>query len=200
MDCRRTGLLLLVAAATATASEPSATEDAIGSVQVFLTPDEARARAFPQAVRFDTLTIQLPTHTQGRLLDRGLGAFADDSVAVYIARDSAAAPVGYAIIGEEIGKYRPITFLVAVDLHLQVSSVAILVYRESRGGEVRRQRFLRQYRGKDGTDPIRINRDIINITGATLSVRALNKGVRKSLLLLEAMLDRPIAVTASPEP
>ena len=67
--------------------------------------------------------------------------------------------------------------------------MAILVYRESRGGEVRRQRFLRQYRGKDGRDPIRINRDIINITGATMSVRALNTGVRKSLSLLEETFD-----------
>ena len=181
-------LTVLLSAATAFgAAEPSAEQ--IGSVQVFLTPEQARAGAFPQAGHFDERMIAVSPMLETKLRERGLLPFAGDSVAVYIAHDSTGVPVGYATIGEEIGKYRPLTFLVATNLQLQVTSVAILVYRESRGGEVRRQRFLRQYRGKDGEDPIRINRDIINITGATLSVRALNVGVRKSLLLLDEEFD-----------
>ena len=178
---------MLVAAATAS-TEP--TPEQIGQIRVYLSPDEALERAYPEAIRFDTHLLAVTDTLQERLHEQGIRGFAGDSVAVYIARDSADTPLGYAAIGEEIGKYRPITFLVAVDLQLQVSSVAILVYRESRGAEVRRQRFLRQYRGKDGDDPIRINRDIINITGATLSVRALNVGVRKSLFFLEAAFDQ----------
>ena len=73
----------------------------------------------------------------------------------------------------------------------KIGGAAILVYRESRGGEVRRSRFLRQYRGKSSADPIRINRDIINITGATLSVRALNTGIKKQLVLVEAFYGQP---------
>ena len=152
---------MLVAAATASA-EP--TPEQIGQMRVYLSPDEALERAYPGAIRFDTHLLAVTDTLQERLHEQGIRGFAGDSVAVYIARDSTDTPLGYAAIGEEIGKYRPITFLVAVDLQLQVSSVAILVYRESRGAEVRRQRFLRQYRGKDGDDPIRINRDIINIT------------------------------------
>ena len=60
-----------------------------------------------------------------------------------------------------------------------------------RKSEVRRSRFLRQYRGKSSADPIRINRDIINITGATLSVRALNTGIKKQLVLVEAFYGQP---------
>ena len=176
-----------IAFGAAEPSEPSAEQ--IGSVRVYLTPEQARAGAFVQAANFDERMIAVSPMLQTKLRERGVRPFVGDSVAVYIAHDSTGAPVGYAIIGEEIGKYRPLTFLVATNLQLQVTSVAILVYRESRGGEVRRRRFLRQYRGKDGEDPIRINRDIINITGATLSVRALNTGVRKSLLLLEEAFD-----------
>ena len=98
----------------------------------------------------------------------------------------------YAALTEEVGKYRPITFMVGVGTDLSIQEVAVLVYRESRGGEVRRTRFLRQYRGKDGEDPIRIDRDIINITGATLSVRALNYGVRKTLALTELIYRDPL--------
>ena len=113
--------------------------------------------------------------------------FADDSLQVYIAYDRADQVLGRAVVSDEIGKYRPITFMVGLDGDFAVTGAAILVCRESRGGEVRRGRFLRQYRGKSANDPIRINRDIINITGATMSVRALNFGVRKVILLTEGL-------------
>lgn len=89
--------------------------------------------------------------------------------------------LGYAMVLDERGKYRPITFMVAVGPDLAVRGVEVLVYREDRGGEVRQPRFLDQYRDKDSSDPIRTHRDIVNITGATISVRALNDGVRRAL-------------------
>ncbi|HKJ66857.1 MAG TPA: FMN-binding protein, partial [bacterium] len=94
----------------------------------------------------------------------------DSSVIVHrIYRDNTL--LGYGVITNEYGKYRPITILVGVKPDISVQGVRILVYRENRGGEVRRKRFLHQYRNKTLTDPIRINRDIINISGATISVR-----------------------------
>jgi hypothetical protein len=80
--------------------------------------------------------------------------------------------------------------MVGTDTGLAVRNVEILVYRESRGGEVRRTRFLRQYRGKTGDDPIRTNRDILNIAGATLSVTALNHGVKRVLATLSLLAER----------
>ncbi|MEZ4647888.1 MAG: FMN-binding protein [Candidatus Eisenbacteria bacterium] len=105
-------------------------------------------------------------------------------------RAESGALLGYALVDEEVGKYRPITFLVGTDADLSVKGVEVLVYRESRGGEVQKARFLRQYRGKVADDPIRINKDILNIAGATLSVRALNLGVRRVLVSLEMLSER----------
>lgn len=173
-------LCLLSAGTPGQAAEADAQQ--IGSVQVFLTVEQALARAFPRAAHFDIESV---------------ASLADDSARVYIARDSTATLQGYAVVDEEVGKYRPITFLVAADERLRVKDVAILVYRESRGGEVRRQRFLRQYRGKQVDDPIRLNRDIINVTGATLSVRALNTGVRRSLRLLQSAYGETADVSES---
>ena len=68
---------------------------------------------------------------------------------------------------------------------MKVESVHVMVFRESRGGEVRRRRFLAQYDGKSLRSPIRINRDIVGVTGATLSVRAMNAGVKKSLAVVQ---------------
>jgi FAD:protein FMN transferase len=74
--------------------------------------------------------------------------------------------------------------LIGVDTAHRVAGVQILVYREPRGGEVSREYFLRQYRGKSVGDPIRMNRDIINISGATISVQSVNTAVKKTLALV----------------
>lgn len=161
----------------------------IGDVQVYLTPAEALGEIFPGAAAVDTVTALL-TPEEARDLHRRLGAAVpSDTVTVLAPRDGDGARLGYAVVAEEIGKYRPITFLVGTGPDLRVRDVEVLVYRESRGGEVRRERFLHQYRGKGADDPVRTNRDILNVAGATLSVNALNHGVKRvlaTLALLEA--------------
>lgn len=113
-----------------------------------------------------------------------------DSLVVKLPRDDSGRLLGYAVLVEEVGKYRPITFLVGTTTDLEVVGVEVLVYRESRGGEVQKARFLRQYRGKTVDDPIRVNRDILNIAGATLSVRAMNRGVQRTLASLDVLLEK----------
>jgi Na+-translocating ferredoxin:NAD+ oxidoreductase RnfG subunit len=159
-------------------------DDAATPIRVYYTADEARHKIFPEAVRFELETHFIPR--QAKLdLEGQLGrSFAEDSLKVYLAYD-ADNLAGYAVVSNEIGKYQPITFMVGVTVDFRVQGAAILIYRESRGAEVRRTRFLKQYRDKTSRDPIRINRDIVNITGATLSVRALNFGVRKLLAITE---------------
>ncbi len=165
--------------------------DEIGTVQVYLSPAEGRAKIFPQAVRFEREVHFLPPAAKVELVEELGRAFAEDSLAVDLAYGKDGALLGYAIVLEEVGKFRPITFIVGVDRHFAVCGAAVLVYRESRGGQVRQPRFLRQYMGKDLGDPIRINRDIINISGATLSVRSLNFGVRKVLALADYFYRAP---------
>ena len=74
----------------------------------------------------------------------------------------------------EIGKEMPITIGVVIDQH-KISSVKILAYRESRGGEVRYPAYMAQYQGAGLTDEHKLDRSIDGITGATLSVWAVNK-------------------------
>src|SRR5258708_2527204 len=77
--------------------------------------------------------------------------------------------VGYAVIVEEIGKHRPITFVVGVRPDGKVSDVAVMSYREAYGGEVKSKRFLVQYQAKSIADGMQPPNDLQNIAGATLS-------------------------------
>lgn len=170
----RAGVLLALAAVCIAPTPASAQE-------VLLTPAQALREIFPEGARTTHETLPLTTAVREQLA-RQLGRrIYEDRVEVTRVLDARGALLGYAVVTEEIGKYRPITFMVGVTPQLTVRDVAVLVYRESRGGEVKRKRFLSQYRGKDVRDPIDVNRDIINISGATISVRSLNAGVKRVL-------------------
>ena len=178
-------LTAIGALGSASAQAPSAVE--IGPIQVYMTAEEAQAKIFPTlaSTRLEVKDVSTALKEQA---EAQLGRrFAEDSLRVHLLYDAADRLLGYAMVTEEIGKYRPITFMVGVDPQFKIEGAAVLIYRESRGGEVRRSRFLRQYRGKSSADPIRINRDIVNISGATMSVQALNFSVRKLLYLTQAL-------------
>ena len=92
---------------------------------------------------------------------------------------------GYAIITEEIGKFHPYTFIVSVDLNGKINKIAILVYRKAEDRRLRRRDSFTSLKGKSLKNKIRINRDIINISGATMSVVTMCKGVKKILAVID---------------
>lgn len=83
-------------------------------------------------------------------------------------------------IFDEVGKEEPITagFVVSDG---KIVQVRVLTYRESRGGEVRYPAFLKQYQGAGLKADQHLNRNIDGISGATLSVNAMNRMARLAL-------------------
>jgi len=106
---------------------------------------------------------------------------AADTVRLQYGVDQEGRLIGAYRIASEVGKFHPFEFLVGLDSTLRVRDIVVLNYRESRGGDVRRARFTRQFRGKSVESPVRLNRDILGISGATLSSIAVNRGVKKTL-------------------
>ncbi len=83
---------------------------------------------------------------------------------------------------EEIGKEQPITTGIVV-ADGRIERLHVLIYRESRGWEVRYPVFTDQFEGATLTGDLRLDRHIDGISGATLSVRALTRLARLALLL-----------------
>lgn len=156
-----------------------------GAVHEFLTVEEALHEVFPQSANYVQDEITLDADALYRVEEALHRKLDGSTYGVTLCYDSAGRFLGYAMISDEIGKYRPITYIVGVDPDFTVRKVAVMVYREDRGGEVKTPRFLYQFRGKSADDPIRVNRDIVNISGATISVRAISSGVKKVLLLVD---------------
>jgi len=123
------------------------------------------ARVFGAEIRIDTLRV--------------------DTVAV-LRVSRADSLLGFAEVGNVLGKDQPITFLVAIDPADRLKDVDILVYREPYGGEVAYEPWRRQFRGKTVSDSLRVGRGIRSISGATISVHAVTAGVNRILADLTA--------------
>ncbi len=83
---------------------------------------------------------------------------------------------------EEIGKELPITSGIVVNKG-EIELIKVLIFRESRGWEIRYPFFTNQFKQAKITKSYQLSQHIDGITGATLSVRALKKLARLSLYL-----------------
>jgi hypothetical protein len=179
----RVGILLVLAALVVPAAPVR------GQEGVFLTEEAAPGAVFPDADRFERRDVESTPALREKMaarLDGARPSLWEERYAVFAASRGTSA-LGRAVVVEEIGKHRPITFVVGLKPDGSVQDVAVMAYREAYGGEVRTSRFLRQYRGKAAADPLRNGEDIKNIAGATLSVDAACRAVRKAQALAAAL-------------
>ena len=83
---------------------------------------------------------------------------------------------------EEIGRDKPITVGVVVK-EKKIEQINVLIFRESRGWEVKYPFFTDQYKQAGLAKENQLDRKIDGISGATLSVNALTKVARLALYL-----------------
>lgn len=99
-----------------------------------------------------------------------------------------AADGGWLVVDEVVGKHEMITYAVALKPDGTVRRVEILEYRESYGYEVAEDKWLAQFIGKGQDAPLKLGKDVENISGATLSSKHVADGVRRVLALYGQVL------------
>ena len=166
------------------------TEQEMSMAEVFLTEEAAVKLTFPKSERIKKELLRVPADKKMAIEERIGWKFPEDAFEVYIGETGAQVD-GYALVQQTIGKHKPMTYMVGVDAHGRVSNVELLVFREARGSEVRTKRFNVQYEGKTVLDPVRINKDVINISGATMSVRSMTAGIKRVLVLVDEFYLKP---------
>jgi len=124
----------------------------------YLSIEEAQKQAFPQATRF--------TEVQAGRVWKAEGA---------------GRVAGFFVFDRVVGKHLYIDYAVALSPAGAVQRVEIMEYRESYGGEIRSPSWLAQFVGKTAGSALRINGDIRNISGATLSSTHVTEGVKRIL-------------------
>lgn len=156
----------------------------------FMSEEEAVKLMLPKSRRIRKETIRLSSDKK-ELIEQRIGwKFPEQEFELYIGQTGDKID-GYAVLHNTIGKYKHMTYMVGVDATGSCTDVELLVFRDAKGSEVGRKRFNSQYDGKTVSDPIRINKDIINISGATMSVRSMSAGVKRALVLVDEFYLKP---------
>ena len=145
---------------------------------------ESLRKMFGDSVTIAPAVVNLTREEQQSIFERGRSRWTSDSIVIYrcfVGLDT----VGYGFVDNVKGKTQFITYLVAVQAKGVVQDIDVLAYRESYGGEIAYESFRKQFRQKTAADKLQPGRDIKNISGATISVRAITDGVRKIIATFE---------------
>ena len=94
------------------------------------------------------------------------------------------------IVDEVVGKHEMITYAIGINADGSVKQIEILEYRESYGHEVAQTEWLNQFVGKTAESTMKLNKDVKNISGATLSAKHLTDGVKRVLVMYELALKK----------
>lgn len=180
----RRGLGLLVALALSLVVADASAQE------TYFTPRALLAEFFPRSQLVTYKKFEL-TADQKTRVERKLGyALPKNAYTFYIAKSGETID-GYAILDEEPGQHLPITYGVKMSPRGTVERHEIMVYRERYGDEVRDSRFREQFVGKSAADPLRPGEEVVAVSGATISSRAMALGVRRCLVLLDELVIRP---------
>jgi hypothetical protein len=166
------------------------TDQEMTIAEAFMSEEEGVKIMLPKSEHIRKDVIKLSPEKKAHIEERIGWKFPEQSFEVYIGETGTQID-GYALVQNTIGKHKPMTYMVGIDNKGQVSDVELLVFRESRGSEIRQKRFNAQYEGKTVNDPVRINKDIINISGATMSVRSMSAGIKRVLVLVDEFYLKP---------
>ena len=99
-----------------------------------------------------------------------------------------AADGGWLIVDEVIGKHEMITYALGLSPDGAIKGIEILTYVESYGHEVSQAPWRQQFVGKRWGAPLQLGVDVQNLSGATLSCKHLTDGVKRLLVLHQAVL------------
>jgi Na+-transporting NADH:ubiquinone oxidoreductase subunit C len=141
--------------------------------ETYLSADQAKGILFPgQKLTQATLTL---TAEQKKAIASASGVrVRSETVQAWRAGNG-----GWLIFDNVLGKHEYIDFALALNADGSVKGVEILTYRETYGGEIRNAKWRAQFTGKKAGAPLKLDDDIKNISGATLSCSHISEGIRR---------------------
>lgn len=177
MHRRPSGWYWLLPAATSLVAAPAA-------ATTYFTLEQAQQKLCPgQALAPVPVTL---TPAQAKAVQRASGVrVREPALKVWHAADGC-----WFYLDQVLGKHETITYALALDAGGAVHGLEILDYRETYGDAIRNPKWRAQFTGKRHGAAVKLDQDIVNLSGATLSSAHVTDGVRR-LLATHALVVAP---------
>lgn len=83
------------------------------------------------------------------------------------------------LLDQVIGKHENIDLAVGIDNEGKIKGIEVLIYRETYGDQIMHPKWRAQFHGRDNSEILRLDDQVKNISGATLSCRHVTDGVNR---------------------
>jgi Na+-translocating ferredoxin:NAD+ oxidoreductase RnfG subunit len=153
----------------------------------YVSVEAAQRSAFNDADHFAQVALRLSPQ-QRQMIDQLAGPQPRRGNLQIWQAQRAGAPLGYFFVDEVLGRQDLITYAVGIDNKGILSTLEVLSYRESHGGEIRNHNWRAQFAQRASLEQMRFRTDIKNIAGATLSCEHVTQGVRWLMALWQTAL------------
>lgn len=153
----------------------------------YLSVPQAQVALFPQGTKFEKVAVNLTDDQLKQIKDQSGTRQREKSPSVWKATQGGK-HAGWFIVDNVIGKHEFITYGAALSASGSVLGLEILTYRETHGEEVAEAKWRANFKGKTLSSPFKLDQDIPNISGATLSSRNITDGVKRLLVLQKVAL------------
>lgn len=153
----------------------------------YLTIDQAKNVCFPEATEFVSAEMKLSPEQMKAIEKDSSVRVRLDTQKVWRAQ-SEGKLMGWIIQDEVLGKHEYISWVLALNLDGSIKQIEILDYRETYGYEIRDKKWRAQFYGKQHGAKLKLDDDIKNISGATLSCRHITDGVKRLLSFYDLVL------------
>lgn len=153
----------------------------------YLTAEQAQQVLFPDATQFTDSSITLTDEQKDLIEDLSGKRQRWDEQKIWKAEKEGEL-LGWMIVDDVVGKHEFITYATAISPDGHVLNIEIMSYRETHGDEVRDAEWRHHFQGKTLQDKFKLDEDIPNISGATLSSRNVTDGVKRLLALHQVVL------------
>ena len=158
----------------------------------YLSVAEAQKICFLNASKFEAQQLR-PSADQSKTIEQKSGGKVRKTEIRFSVARKDADTIGVLMVDQVIGKHELIDYAVAISREGKVLQVEILEYREHYGGEIHNLKWRDQFKGKTAASKLKLNDDIYNISGATISCRNVSDGVRRVLATFELVLRSGLA-------
>lgn len=154
-----------------------------GTGQTLLTQQEALRLAFPEPARIERRTAFLEEEELARARElAGSGVSVDQRIVTYYVGSSGEDTLGFAYFDAHRVRTLPEVVMVVVEPEGRIERIEILKFTEP-PEYMAPPRWLQQFQDKGLSDRLSTKGSIVNLTGATLTSRAIGRAARRVLAL-----------------
>lgn len=144
----------------------------------YQTLEQAQQAMFPDAARFVRADVVMSDELKKQIEQRS-GVRVRNALQQVWRVEANAKTAGWFVLDEVVGKHEFITYVVALLPDGAVKAIDILEYRETHGSEIKNDKWRAQFAGKKDGEAFKLDEDIKNISGATLSCKNISNGVKR---------------------